>query len=557
VAISETLYAVSSTLAQRVRRLEDIAHRWGVLTTRTVGSSTHTAASTAGTGFAYLTYLSSDPCLVDQIDLVMSATSFGYIDFWIDNENGTMTRWGTPISVTLAAGANTVALGAIEVPARCFIGYRRLAGGTVMVASGVGFGFTMADGAVAVGSTAAYITGTGRIAQKVTIREPANRKRVFGVGGADPVEVVRETFPSTATPTSWTLGTGFSVSDGLSATGAGAWNYVTLYNPGAGANCSIHKRLIAARITISDAATIHGLCLSGSNVGGLGNALLVDCPAGKLRLYKWTGSTTAGTLLAEVALPASILAAIAAPATFKVGISLERDGGTLIAKLTNMASSETVTVSHTYSTTDGETPGHGRAGMMHLAGTAKTTFFSAHHKMQRDVGTMILGDSNAEGAFGTVLPSWAMQAAAASSRVLVAARSAATTANVLAQIREVLFHKPKRVVIALGTNDTTLALWQGNMPVLIDYVRSVGAEPILITLTPLDGAQARVDSMNADVLAGTLGTWRVIDFAAVVTTNNDRVTWDATYKYNGSHVNLAGNNRMYAQLLAEVPEALL
>lgn len=560
VAIAETVKAAPKSLERRVKRLEGLLQTWGRTRTRTVGTLGIAATGNAVTTSTYLQLLSTDPCILDQFELAQIGGGVGLLEFWTDEADGYARRqaiW----PVTVVDGNNTFVFpGGLPLPANCMVGYRALAGNGVRFQASVGFAFQIVNGTTAIGATAAVQAIVSRMAYKATLREPANRKAVYPPRTTGVVKVEEQTFPGVTTPNGWTLGAAFSISDGLISTGAGAPNNIAYFNPGGGQFCSVAKRLAVYELTITDPATIHGLVTYATGSGSRGVAIEVDCPAQKLRLRTWDGTASLGNYTVEAALPASTIAALNVAATCKLKARFTKDGPTLSMTVTDPVTQNSATVTETLSAgNEGELRlGHGAFGFVHRAGTTpKVSRAAFYHNVPQDVGTLILADSNGEGIYADVLPTWAGQAAAASPRVLVAARGGDTSALMLSRIRDLLAFKPSRVVIAMGTNDTVQATWRSNMEVGIDFAGIVGAEPIIATLIPKEGGQALIDSMNADILGNYFPGCRIVDFAAAVSLNNARTAWDNTYKKNANHVNAAGENRMYQQLLIDLPETLL
>ena len=173
---------------------------------------------------------------------------------------------------------------------------------------------------------------------------------------------------------------------------------------------------------------------------------------------------------------------------------------------------------------------------------------------------VLLGDSNLEGtALQAGQSSWGYQLAALRSEgdVAVAGRAGDTTPNFMVQRRVTdlqSWASAKYVVIALGTNDTNHASWRTNIATMIADAIAIGAEPILCTMLPRPSDQAVKTLMNTDIRGHYFGRYRYIDFATALSVNQDSVTWDALYQTGDNvHANLAGQQRMLQQVLADAP----
>lgn len=568
LAIEETVTASPATLNRRVSLLERATAGWGRLRTRITGTLSITSPLNAATTSIYYEFLSTDPCILDtfEFDVAVAGPSWGYIAIDIRNGDGSVSPYMVWPLDSVVDGPNTVNFGGLPLPAGAMVAYRPIAGNGAKYQNGVGMAFTRSVLTTGVGEAARLFTTAVRMAYRATVREPTRRKRVFARRAYGPVLVEAQTFAGTSTPEGWTLGSAFSISDGLMSSGsAGAWDNVATFDAGGGQSSSISRRLLIADLIITDPTSIYNIGTRIQTGGGsLGCVAKVDCTTGKLYLESWAGSSAAGSFVAgtEVNLPAATLAAIAASSTnIPLTLKLEKNGPTVTASAIDPVTAVTASVTETLSaaTEAAVRLMHGRPSLGHRQGAVKCLRFSAYHNVPFDCGTAIAGDSNAEGIYGDTLNTWAQQAVAASARVVLSARGGATTAEMFQRADDILTLRADRWILALGTNESAQATWRVNMASLIDLVRATGAEPILTTFMPneISGAQALMNSLNADVLAYYFGNYRYVDLAAATSAGNARTAWNGTMRKNANHANQTGQNASFLQAQVNIPDLLL
>lgn len=570
IAVSESVTATTKVFDARASALESLWDGWGETVQRTIGSTALTGTLLApSTGSTGLLYLSGFPCRLKSYAFVASTIGAGFLDFMVMNRNGTATRWGTPVPVVVtAAGVQTVTL-SVNLPANALVGYRAVVGAGVSYLAAAGQDIYHTATAAAVGSDVTLLSTTSRAAHSAVIEEPRNRKRRFPPRGVGKQVIVQEDFTGTTTPPGWTLGAAFSVSDGLVSTGTGGWNNFANFAPATGATSSISRRKHSARFTISAPTTIIALATKpGSGAVSTGYGATVDCVAGQLRLWSWNGGA-AVSYVSSVALPASILTAISASATFDVQVDIVKDGQSTTCTATNPLNMESATFTETLPVVNDSAYrlGHGSLSIVHIQGTATTRRVVSTFGHPEDIATLILGDSNSEGIFSDSANSWGQQMVAASpnGRCVLSGRGGASATSTLLQLNDLLFFRPDRTVIALGGNQDAgadnaakQATWRNKMAVLIDYAKAVGSKVFVTTLTPVENNLVYADLLNTDILAQYWGAdVGVVDLGAPVSTSNARSTWQAGYKKDATHANQAGQNVMYAKLLADVPDALV
>jgi lysophospholipase L1-like esterase len=131
-----------------------------------------------------------------------------------------------------------------------------------------------------------------------------------------------------------------------------------------------------------------------------------------------------------------------------------------------------------------------------------------------------------------------------------------TAAQLLARLNtDLLKFRPKYVHVLIGTNDTNFDTWKSNVQSIIDQIHSIGANPILGTVPPAYAErQTTYNNMNNWVKNSG---YRVVNYAAALTVNNDEVTKDSTLLLSdGVHPNVAGHQKMYDQFVFDLDAIL-
>jgi hypothetical protein len=274
---------------------------------------------------------------------------------------------------------------------------------------------------------------------------------------------------------------------------------------------------------------------------------MIDGAAGKLRIYSWPGTATAGTLTAEVA-----LSALTAGRAYLLVVTI--DNFAVSVTLTDTVTRAVTTVSGSFGLVGGTSRFHGRPGFIHLAGDVKVEWAHAQVDAPLAQRAVIFGDSNTDGAAVTN-PSWAHQLVTSYGGILVSARSGEASTDMARRLDDLAILRPQMAICAHGTNDSILQVWRGNVGDFVDTCRDINAEPILVRPLPKTAATAFITSIDADITANYFGKLRSIDFLGAMSNANDRVTWNAAYDNgDGLHANNAGQVVMAAQALVDVPE---
>jgi len=133
----------------------------------------------------------------------------------------------------------------------------------------------------------------------------------------------------------------------------------------------------------------------------------------------------------------------------------------------------------------------------------------------------------------------------------ISAQGGINTAGTLAYIDfEQLYLIPTYTILFLGANDTVFATWQSNIDALIAKVNAIGSTPVIATILPRSDRQTFINLAN-DYILNTLSlSYDIIDFAAAVTDNRDRLTWTSGYLLpDNVHPTVSGHLAMYNEIV--------
>lgn len=359
-----------------------------------------------------------------------------------------------------------------------------------------------------------------------------------------------QNFNGTVLPSDWNA-PNWTVNNGLVTPATGSWTAKALST----GSSALANREYSFDIEFTDVTTtITGFCTDQIEFESGAGALLIDCTQNKLILYKYNGSA-AGTMMVETAIDPIVV-------NQKYRVVIEKNGYFSHISFINKTTGVTAKLEYSDTTSTRYVQFHGRAGFLHIQGSAKFTNYSFKALYPKEVHAILIGDSNSERA-ANVLPNmtWAFQLAEKrrmNADVIVAGRSGDETPNFLKR-KDIDLKKwlPKYVVWALGTNDTDQAVWRTNMQQNIADTLALGAIPILTTQVPRNQANGLHFLMDEDVRNGYFGNYKYIDFAKAITLNNNGYTWNPIYNSGDSvHVNPLGQSRILQQIEIDAPELI-
>lgn len=294
----------------------------------------------------------------------------------------------------------------------------------------------------------------------------------------------------------------------------------------------------------------------------MGTVAIYDQRTQQLQLMSWTRW--------DMPIPAEPARFIAVPFAFSAGdegvLELKHVGAVNTAVLTKSKTRETVSLSHT-SAGDSETGRcWGQPGVVQRAG--RTRFLGLQYRLltSRRPRLAVGIDSLTEGF--TLANNWNQRWASLLQQqhgieVIFAARGGASTVDFLRRsaldiggIRPETWildmGMPERARLPLGNTNA----WRSRMHQIVDAIQLSGSVVCLATIPPTStpSDMAFINAANAMILAGEFGHCPVVDFAAALSLNGDRVTHNpALFSADGYHPNVAGNAIKAAQVKADLP----
>nr|WP_317893697.1 SGNH/GDSL hydrolase family protein [uncultured Sphingomonas sp.] len=362
---------------------------------------------------------------------------------------------------------------------------------------------------------------------------------------------------------------GATVSNGLVSAVSSSWSsfsFATDYG-----YSSISKRTLSAWATISSAGQVWGVGYKPLDLLD-GTAAIVDGADNTLKIYKWDGSTSPGSVIGSpVAIPWSLNGS-------RVRLDLKKVRLKTIISLTNIVTQQQVSVTTDKANAGDPYPGRqwGVPGVLFPSTTASGVTVTRlllvpDEPKPRPTAArlLIIGDSITE---ASALPAgqdyskgWAYQladarfAAIGLHDVVVAGRGGDESTNMLGRLSEVLelCDANSEVWLAIGTNDSAQATWRTNTATALARIAAKTQRIRQIALAPR-GTAARA-AINADIVANYFGLGLPpIRMDLALSAGNDGATWNPAFDLgDGIHPNIAGNNAMFAQALIDAPEALL
>ena len=311
----------------------------------------------------------------------------------------------------------------------------------------------------------------------------------------------------------------------------------------------------SSRIRIDDVTSIFAMTARG--LGARGAYLEIDCAAGNLNASAVWDGVAAPTIVATQPIGFAITAGREYLCEMRKWIDRATTSRSAITlTITDTLTRSTASVTCYYDTSSGCSPAWGRKGVTFISGAIAVKSIRHATAMPRYALAGVYGDSRVEGAVlaSTLDSRWHhLLAAALGGDVMVAGRGGDTAANTLARLpNDYGIFTQQFTFLELGTNDTAYVTWQSDMLAIIALIEGKGGIPVLTTLPPRTGIQAFLDLANAWIISSG---YRYVDFAAALTLNNDRVTWNPAYNSGDSvHENAAGHAAEFAQLKIDVPE---
>lgn len=366
----------------------------------------------------------------------------------------------------------------------------------------------------------------------------------------------RTQFPGTMMPAGWkTSGSPWIINDGAFSPATGDYGTILYYKAGATGVSTLDQVTIRARVELTSTSSVFALCTQGV----YGTIAEVDGVKNVLRYYlSWSGGP-----------PKGILGTVSIPFALKAGrqywITLTKTLGTngeaiehrYTLALTDALTQESISYPAFFAGGVTNWPGHmwGAPGVMFRFGKIKVREFIYGSPFPLNPRLWIGGDSFVEGdsIYASKDRRFAQQVfVALDGNAVISGGGGATSADLLARLPMDLGQfKPKYCLVLIGTNDEEFDKWLGNIRAIISYVKSKEAVLILGTLAPRDSRQPFLNRANAWIMSSG---YPYIDFAAALSSNRDRVTWNPAFAIgDGVHPNLAGHSAMVAQMRIDAP----
>lgn len=562
LAIKWTTQAVSGNLENRLALQEATSANGaadnGDSETKTLGPAVFTVTGTSLLNFDPCVPVHAD-CEILGLKVNFSGYSTGILEFYRPVDGALTLIDRSAVTIT-ASGDQTLTTPLWRASAGSFIRYHRLTGANPTYSSGYGYYHMAPATNPDIGGTAAVLSSpNASINMALIVRVPKRRSTRNGFrADKGPWDIEYQQFAGTTTPIGWSVASPFSVNDGLLASGAGGWDKVAqwrdLNGVLRGGWSGAHKRRLTAMGQINDGTSVGGIstAVQLTSTGG-GTVAMIDGTAGKLRLYYWTGGATAGTLIAETALTAALVAGR------QYLLSLVKDGWTVTATLTDVLAGTVTTVTGTFSTITSSRV-HGRPGITHISGDFNWQWVRFANDAPRNLRAVLIGDSNSEGTLLLGATPWFTDLAATYGNMLNCSAGGEHTGHMLARITDIINSRPAMVIFAGGTNDVTqpIAFTRANIRAIADACDQVGAELVLVTPPPWPANAAAITAIANDMTSGYYGRRRVIDLLGLLSNANDRLTWNAAYNSGDNiHYNSAANTAIKAYVPRVIPELAL
>lgn len=322
------------------------------------------------------------------------------------------------------------------------------------------------------------------------------------------------------------------------------------------------------KFRIVDAGSVFGVVKRAHEDQGsaFGTVAMFDQQSQQLQMMLWSRW--------DLAIPAEPARFVSVPFTFEVGdegvLELKHVGAVNTATLTKSKTRESVTLAHTSAGDSATGRCWGQPGLVVRSG--RTRFLGLQYRLlaSRRPRLVCGVDSITEG-FNLGSSSWGQRWGNLlrdenAIEVVFAARGGGNTVDLLRRATlDIAALRPDFYSLLCITNERNEApignvvAWKARMQMIVAAIRASGATPILMTAPPTgDAADAAfINSANGLILAGAFGPARVVDFAAALTVNGDRVSQDVSlFLEDLVHPNVAGHRRMADQFVADVPELI-
>jgi len=392
------------------------------------------------------------------------------------------------------------------------------------------------------------------------------QKSVIGIGNKllDYYTLSRTNFSTL--PSDW-VNNGFTVSNGLQSPTTGSTSILAYFN----FRTFLDEHIIRARVKIADITS--KFCLFNKfavtfEPKNKGTIVEIDCQNNVINFYEQWDVEIYPTTMPPLRQSFPLGVTIVANRDYIVSLQKYGTKRTLTIKDTVTGVSNSVywdNSEHVTNTDIGSS--WGTPGIMFLQGNILVKKFEFILPTPKDVKTIIFGDSITEGfalnigSNATAEDRWCAKIRTAiKGNCAIAGKGGGMSADLVARLDTDLdSFTPKYVVVLIGTNDAAAAnitAWTTNINTIISRILAKNAIPILC-VPPLNTLGGNYPSNIAQmgVYLRSL-PYTVIGFDYATSVGNDGVTCDTSLFVDGTHPNVAGNLKMYNQVLIDAPEIM-
>ena len=365
------------------------------------------------------------------------------------------------------------------------------------------------------------------------------------------IGIIRHTaFNTDSLPSGWTNDGGFTFSaNGAQSPGVGGITKSLEYKQ----YSNLDSDVTAFRIEMNTASSIYLTRYFSKYPTSGGHIVLFDFVNKKVILY---ASAVAGTV------PTTILKQFDIPYDFVAGnylLSYWR-WGEIERYIISGAGQNLVFEYDARTATESTGRGYDNYGIICNSGNfiVKSATFASQMAVKPDI--LVIGDSIANGdtirtqAGGGYKNRWA-GLLSADTLVSIVALGGNTSTDIN---RDLSFYtsifEPKKVIYAIGTNDSSMSVWQANCEAFITAWEAKGAEVILTTLFPRDGREAFCEQVSEYVKNSG---HRYIDWRMAMTVNGLGTTRKpGLFLSDNLHPNPAGHKVMYEEVVASISDVI-
>lgn len=532
-----------------------------------------------------------------KVEIAATAAGLTYLLFATMQPTG--VKWEKVIPVMLAAGVNTLTVGAglpsgIVLPQNCRKGvWRPSSGGATvqyainsaiigqvgMRGSAFHYRFTTGqpvEGATFTGTT--YNAATQQLVMSVTIEtQNSVRGRL-----SQPLLTIDEGFAAGA------------ISPRLVATGTWTPSAGKVTSGSTGLTNSLkcvsgdlsHRRRGFCEFKLADATSRIGIFFDSFGTGGAGTIVTISAVDNTFILHKfYSGAGTVPAVHDQRTAPLAI--AITAGRKYQCELKLNGRVATFTLWDAVTGESEVITVDASSAANSILFPSHigtcaGRFGAAFITGSGEISRLRADSNIIQP-RIVVIGDSQAFGQYADGTAAWAnqLEAALPEGQVLISALSGSIMYEGVQRLQMILDTcSPEAVICQLGGNldnivniDDSLTAWKARTDEFAATANQAGARVYMCPIGPTTrllppnppgkpltasgkGIQEEYTLYHLAKAAASPDLYRVPRFDLATSLNNDGITLDPTKYADDAHWNNGGHNAAYGRLQQDAPELL-